>query len=156
MSSFEEALNEWDGLEVKKDVSTAELDQLIKEMLGARDDYETAKKISNEADEKHKALKAKVLAIMNQIGKSKYHVDGVGSITKVTSWKVQVPKEPTKKAAFFAYLKERGVFDELVGVNYQTLNAFYNEEMNTAPGSTIPGIDMPIADETIRFNKEKK
>lgn len=155
MSDWEDS----DVAEEKKTYTTQELDVLIKDMLDKRDDYETAKNVSNEADEKHKIAKAKVLSALQSLGKSKYYAEGLGTVSKVTTMKVTVPKDDASKKLFFQYLQERGLFDSMATVNYQTLNAFYNEEAEAAKARgellSVPGVDMPIAEDNLRFTKSK-
>ena len=59
---------------------------------------------------------------------------------------VRMPKDNEERKAFFDYLRERGVYDELVSVSSQTLNAFYRSELELAIlrgelDFTIPGLN---------------
>lgn len=66
------------------------------------------------------------------------------SVQQKTS--VKVPKSPEQREAFFGYLKERGVFEDLITVNSQTLNSWYNAEKEEFDKTNpevfaIPGLD---------------
>jgi hypothetical protein len=58
---------------------------------------------------------------------------------------VKVPREPEKKGAFFGYLREQELFDELATVNSQTLNSWYKQEIEVRRSKglseAIPGLD---------------
>lgn len=66
------------------------------------------------------------------------------SVQQKTS--VKVPKSPEQREAFFGYLKEAGAFDDLITVNSQTLNSWYNAEKETHDKENpepfaVPGLD---------------
>jgi hypothetical protein len=68
---------------------------------------------------------------------------GLCTVTFLNS--VKTPKTPEAKQAFYAFLKEKGHYDELVSVNSQKLNSFYKEQFELARerGDTdfeIPGL----------------
>lgn len=79
-----------------------------------------------------------------------------GSLLKMTpsvslGWRV--PQTQEDKAAFFDYLKQRGVFMDLVSVNSQTLNSFVKAERTLSGGGddfTLPGLSEPT--ETVRLH----
>lgn len=73
-----------------------------------------------------------------------------------TSWRV--PKEPAAKRAFFDWLKDKGVFEDLVTVQSQTLNALCREEERLALDRgevmfRVPGLEEPTVYETLSVRK---
>lgn len=93
-------------------------------------------------------LKAKILVIMNDAKIEKFAVSGRGTVFTVDRFSVSVPKDGEGRQAFFEYLKERGIFDELITVNSQTLNAFYKRCLEEAMEKgdvdfKVPGIEEP-------------
>ncbi len=61
---------------------------------------------------------------------------------------VKTPKTEEQKAAFFNYLKEKGLFDSMITVNSQTLNGWYKSEQEVARSKgqfefSIPGLEEP-------------
>lgn len=59
---------------------------------------------------------------------------------------VKMPQDPNQKQAFFDYLKDRGLYDDMISVNSQKLNGFYRKEAEAAKehGEIIfnmPGIE---------------
>ncbi len=152
---------EWE-VETKADaISTADLDAMIKEFKDKEAKYEAEKEVSNKAYEEYQASKEKVLAALEKIGKTKYHVDGLGTVSRITQYKVTTPKDLEQKKQMLMYLKQKGpeVYLSMVGVNYQTLNAFYNQEAEAAKEKgevfQMPGVEAPTAEEHLRFTKER-
>lgn len=75
---------------------------------------------------------------------------------------VKVPSTPEEKAAFFDYLRQKGVFEQMVGVHSQTLNSFYKAEFEAAKDRgegldfSIPGLQPPTVMETLSFRAAKQ
>ena len=61
---------------------------------------------------------------------------------------VKVPKDSENRSKFFGYLKDKGIFEDMITVHSRTLNSYYCEELDQAKerGDTdfsIPGIEEP-------------
>lgn len=72
---------------------------------------------------------------------------------------VQTPKDPASKKLFFDYLKEKGLFEHMITVNSQTLNAFYKEEFKAAQNRgektfVIPGIQETSGQDVLSFRSK--
>lgn len=70
--------------------------------------------------------------------------EGLAFISYKTS--VKTPKTEEDRAAFFQYLKDKGLYDQMITVNSQTLNSFYKAEFAEAQekGNSdfkVPGIN---------------
>lgn len=94
------------------------------------------------------ALKAKVLAYMEQSEIENFKVTGHGSVYIKTTSSVKVPKEDKDRDAFFAYLRDRGIFEQSITVHSQTLNALYKATLAEAKEKgdmsfKFPGIEAP-------------
>lgn len=81
----------------------------------------------------------------------------MGTVYMITRSSVSVPKGEAKQA-FFGYLKEQGIYDEVVTVNSQWLNGFYKKEIEAATErgelvAEIPGIESPKLSTTLGFRK---
>lgn len=143
-------------------VDTAQLDALCKKMQSDWDAYE---KLHNEAKalkEIYEETEHKVLQTLKAAKKSKYHVDGLGTVSIRNTYQVTTPKTMAAKEKLFKYLANRGkeVYYAYLTVNSQSLNSFYNKELELAKEAgagnfSIPGIDEPTHRETIAFRKEK-
>lgn len=81
---------------------------------------------------------------------------GQAIITHRTS--VKTPKTPDERARFYQYLKERNLYETMITVNSQTLNAFYKGELEQARERgdldfKVPGINEVTIVPTLAFRK---
>lgn len=79
---------------------------------------------------------------------------------KETKESVKTPKSLEDKRALFAFLEERGMFDEIVSVNSQTLNSLYKSLSEQAQDEgnfnfRLPGVEAPTAFTTLKMRKAK-
>lgn len=142
-------------------ISTKELDALVHDMKEKEEQYRSLKDESDAAHENYEEAKNRVMKALSAIGKSKYHVDGLGTVSRVVVYKVTTPKDLESKKQMLTYFREQGaeIYLSMVTIPYQSLNAYYNREaeVHQEQGKifSIPGVDAPIADEHIRFTKER-
>lgn len=100
------------------------------------------------ANNAYQEIEHELLAILEAANLDKFHGENASvSIRTKSSWKV--PKDPVAREAFFAFLRERGIFDEMITVHSQTLNSWANAEQEVAAASgnfqfAIPGLDEPV------------
>jgi len=81
---------------------------------------------------------------------------GLLSLSERTS--VRLPKSDDDRAQFFNWLKNMGLYDKLVTVNSQTLNALYKEKFEEAKSLgnsefAIPGCNEITITETLSFRR---
>tara|TARA_R100000234_G_C4915066_1_gene141588 strand:- start:159 stop:578 length:420 start_codon:yes stop_codon:yes gene_type:complete len=135
-----------------------DLDALVKQM---RDEYEKYSECRAQAaihDRVCKRLKIEILDVLNENGKSKYHVDGLGMVSVKNNYKVTVPKNPEDKLKMLEYFKNFGenIYADNVSVNYQRLNSWYNAEVEEqGPDFQIPGVGAPVIEQSISFRSSK-
>lgn len=154
--------DDWNKVSPATDISTAYLDNLVKQMQEQYAEYEAAKKHAAGLLETYNETEAKVLETLRLAGKKKYFVEGLGTVSIRTKFQVTTPKSLEAKQAFFKFLAEKGeaVYYGILSVNSQTLNSFYNAELKAAQevgagNFSIPGIDEPTHRDTIAFTKER-
>lgn len=75
-----------------------------------------------------------------------------------TKESVRTPKTDEDKKLFFDYLKEKGLFDQMISINSQTLNSLYKSMSEEALEKGIvdfrlPGIDEPTIYKQLRIRK---
>lgn len=148
--------NEWG--EQTTSISTAELDYKIKSVRALRLHYEDLKKVANEALEAFERAELEVLSLLKAAGKSKYHVDGLGTVSIRNKYVVRTPKGLEEKRLFFEYIEKKHGPETLMGlqgINFQTLNAFVNAEIEADPLVTIPGLEPPTHQEILTFHSSK-
>lgn len=142
-------------------VTLKELDHLTTEMFNQRAFCEMKEAELKEHNKKLESLQAKMISVLDRFGRTNYEVPGVGKLVVSERSYVGLPKTPQDKEAFFSYLKDKGIFDELISVNSQTLNSFYKREREIAieegraMGFKIPGIGDPSTSATLRMMKGK-
>lgn len=111
-------------------------------------------------NEEKSGLKSKLTLMLKECGEKNFTCE-LGTITKVTDYSVSMPQGEAKQK-LFDFLRERGVFESLATVNYQTLNAYYKEQWELAKKEdpmaalnfSLPGIGEPKSFETIKFRKK--
>jgi len=152
-------MNEW---EEKKDVSVDALKALIQELRQAHSHYETLKETANEAREKYEALSLKVIGTLQAAGLKNFDIPGLGKVTLASKYSVRVPKNLEDKRKLFDYIRNAygdDVLDEYRTINYQTLNAFVNQEAEISKvekqAMRIPGIESPTEEFYLQFRKDR-
>lgn len=162
-------LEEWQEMENEASgtvVTTEELDHAVAEFREAEEIYQDIDAKKKEAYKVREEKKQKVLETMQKAGKTKYYVEGLGTVYQINKYLVATPKTVEAKEAFFKYLKEEYgdtfLMDKL-GVHSATLNKIYNEALNEAKENgedvstfSIPGLDSPNVYTNIGFRKERK
>jgi hypothetical protein len=126
-------VSEWD-LETRE-VTTAELDELVISLKAARNEYDIAKTISSDRGVVVDELENKLVELLVAANKKSYEVDGVARVTVVNRTSVTTPKTPEEKEALFAFLEKKFGREGLIAyqsVNSMTLNSLYNKEYEEA------------------------
>ena len=105
-------------------------------------------------DEMHQ----KVLEYLEKYNKTK-HVCALGTLSKTERMSVKLPQGENKKL-FFDYLKEKGVFEDLVHINSRTLQSMYRQEIEAHindgdPGWEMPGIEGAVTVTTVSMRAAK-
>jgi hypothetical protein len=101
----------------------------------------------DEEKKKLNTLKEEVLRVLVHHEMDKYVVP-YGTINITNRFTVSMPKLEEARNAFFDYLKTMGIFESIITVHSQTLNAFYKSKMEEAINEgnvdfKIPGIAEP-------------
>lgn len=142
-----------------KAVSTEELDALVRQLDSTWAEVERTKKIAAEARAVYDEVELKVLELLKQAKKTKYPVDGLGTVSITSRFQVRTPKSIEDKSALFKYISEHHGQDGLLGllsINSQTLNSFVKQEKETNPLVEIPGLEAPTIVEGLSFRAERK
>jgi hypothetical protein len=136
----------------------SDFDLLVKGYIHLRGECDELKDKLSEKEIKRREVEAQLLSALDELGKSRWDIAGIGTISTVDKWSYKTPKTPEQKHLFFEYLKLKNVFEEIVSVNSQTLNAFAKREMEIArdEGKTdfsIPGLEEPTLYKTVSLRK---
>lgn len=109
--------------------------------------------------EKADDLYAEIQKILAAHNKDNYK-SAVGTFYRYSRWNWKIPSSLEAKTKFFDFLKQKGIFLELVSVNSNTLNSFCKAEYEAAKEAgnvdfKVPGLEAPTAMEKIGFRKSK-
>ena len=137
-------------------ITVEELDRKQREVFEAKATYEAAKSKASELFAEFKKLQGEHVERLDSLGKRNYKSDaGTFSYTMVENVKL----DPANKKEFWAYLQEKGLFEDMITVNSQTLNSFAKQEfaVQEEEGSLdpqIPGLvkSEPYAKPSMRKN----
>lgn len=104
------------------------------------------------------AEEEKALAMLSDAELKNFRCDS-GTIGMTERLSVKTPKLPEDRDAFFAYLRDRGLFDQMISVNSATLNSFYKSEFEQAKERgdaefKIPGINEETINIILTFRGE--
>ena len=151
---------EWAGLPESK-LTLEDLDKMIEEYVEARKVYEDAKDVASEKYSALSAVENKVMEALKAVNKKSYKLEGVGTFSRVMKEVVTVPKTIEDKRELFCWISGKygnDVLDEMVSINHQKLNSFYNQEVEKAndPLFAIPGIAAPTYVESVSFRRDSK
>lgn len=140
-----------------------ELDTEIEKLWDLNNAYDEAKAKSTNAFHAAEAQEARVLAMMEAIGKEKYFhpIAGTVSVIPKTSWRT--PKTNEAKLAFFDYIRQKygdEVLTSKISVNANTLNSFCKEEFEAAIANgdasfRIPGLEEPEVYNELRITPKR-
>jgi hypothetical protein len=139
------------------EMSLKETEEMCRQMFSIKEDIQKHEQYVNEKKTRLRELQEKLMYVLTQHGKKNYD-SNFGKVTVVRKLSVKCPKEPESRKAFFDYLKEKGIFEDLVTVHANTLNAFYKTEWENAdPEQAVsfqmPGIGAPTYYEILQMRK---
>jgi hypothetical protein len=153
-------------------ITTEELDRRALEYNEAWDKYEAQKEIASELYQAAIALEGKMVEAMEQAGKRKYHVEGVGTFSFTEKMSVKTPKTVEEKQLLAKYLEKEGgknFFWDMFGVNSNTLQALYKSTFEEykkkcelegkpemAAAFELPGVGAPTLMRSLKLTPDKK
>lgn len=136
-----------------------DLNALIEEIYTLEkraDEYKEAQKAVNE---KLAVLEKQAIETLKDLNLTSVK-HARGTLFMTARFSVKNPATPEDREAFYGYLKQKQIFEDMVSVNSQRLNAWYKEEMEAAKtagdfGFKVPGIGEPTAYEYITLKGMK-
>jgi len=134
-----------------------EFDEICRCSAALRAKKDELDKEVKDVSEQLEEYKAKILSYLEHYEKTKYIAAGYTFYIQ-ERFPVKMPQDLEKKETFFSFLKDRGIYNELITVNSQTLNSFYSKEMEKAieEGNVdfkVPGIDEPKVIKNVMMRK---
>lgn len=153
-------VNDWydDAEKPMDEVTVKAFDEMCELLFMKRDAIDAQKDLLKELSADYEALEKKVLSYLSEFGKKK-HICKFGTLDSRPREYWKVPKGEGRDA-FFSYLKEKGLFDNLITVNSQTMNSFVKAEVEAARESgdinfRVPGLDEPTVVDIIYMKKDR-
>lgn len=132
-------------------VTMADMEALASKGRELRAKKDELKKQESDVEQELKGVQKRIIAYLEHFGLTKYESAG-GKVFVTNKRSVKVPKDEADRDSFFAWLKERGIFDQLITVNSQTLNAMYNRECDATGGDvSIPGLGPATEYKSVTF-----
>jgi len=150
-------------------ITTEFLDNLITAYQLKYTQYEEQKAVATHLYKEAEELEGKIVEALEAAGKSKYVVEGIGTVYFINKLVVPTPKTIEQKRLLFDYIKNKHgdiFFMDKVSVNHATLQKLYNEDFKehlehaekqgTTPETFhIPGLDAPTNMRSLGMRKEK-
>lgn len=103
------------------------------------------KRLKAEVDAKYTILENEIKEMLEADGETSFKCEE-GTIYLSFIDQVSMPKDTENKELFYNYLRDRGLYDDMVSVNAQKLNGFYRKEAEAAKEAgeilfNMPGIE---------------
>jgi hypothetical protein len=145
--------------EAKQMVTVDELEAMTSSIAEKRQEVAELSRQKTAKQDELDLMEERMMLLLEQSGKHDYHGEA-GTFYISSRETVKVPKDLDSKRELFDYLRAKGIFEELVSVNSQTLNAFYKAEKKAAEengnwGFTLPGVGEPTVDQIPAFRAKK-
>lgn len=116
---------------LKPEVSVQELEREIEQMFALRMKKEQKEAEAKALNEQLQELQAKVMGKLESLELTSYKAKS-GTFSFSMREGFRVPKDLENKKKFFEFLKGKGIFDEMITVNAQTLNSWAKAEIEAA------------------------
>jgi len=135
-------------------LSVPEFEQLCEDVFAQNKKVKDADAIVEAHKDVLTAMKAKLMGLMEQLGKTKYSSNN-GTVFTKDAFSVKIPRDPENKEKFMTWLKEKGIFDAMVTVNSASLVKLYNDSLEASgdPDFAIPGITEVTSYRTLTVRK---
>ena len=124
------------------DSNIKEFNSKVEHLLKLREDKQELKQKATELQNKIDIEEREIINILDALEMSKYtHPLATISITEKTS--VKVPKDEENRKLFFDWLKDEGVFENVITVHSSTLNSMYKERLEQAMSKGEADVEIP-------------
>jgi hypothetical protein len=139
-------------------VTIAELSAACEQMYALKDEMKALEAAVKEKQSAYSDIERRVLATFEAHNLSNFECTS-GKVIRSNRVSVKQPASPEAKAAFFEYLRSKGIFEEMVSVNSKTLAAYVKREIDQAEldgnmGFVPPGLERPTRFEFVALRKK--
>lgn len=140
----------WYDEEDTSPIEVPEFEKLLDEMNDQKQKIKKMKASLGDENAILTKMKFKVLAYFEEFGKTK-HLASFGTVYIKTSFTCKTPKTPEEKAALFAWMKEKEIYEQYATVNSKSLNTLYNSLVKEDSDFVMPGTSDPGYFQTIEM-----
>lgn len=138
--------------------TTKKIEELWEDLLSTRETITQIEEGLKALSEKKTQLEGQIVGLMKDAGIS--HLKGKnGSLGLTTRRSVAQPETMEQKMQFFDFLREKGIFEEMVSVNSRTLSSFVTAEIEAKEkegvfGWVPPGLKEPNITQVLSVRKK--
>lgn len=130
------------------ETTVAELRHFIGRLVEAREERDYHRKLSAQCDAEVDELELKLMNMLEASNLPRFDTDEV-TILRSSRTTAKVPKLPADRDAFFGYLRERGLFEDMATIHSNTLNSWLKEEAKIAEQAgvielVVPGLTVEV------------
>lgn len=143
-------------------VTVADLNALIEQIKLKEDEIEVQDRKMKDLNIELGSLKGKAVAYLIELKQTEY-ASPLGKIEIKKYERVNLPESLPDKMAFFEYLKQKEMFENMATINSNSLNAFYFRERSAYIESggdpmtfTLPGVPAPKTFSKLDFRESKE
>lgn len=140
-------------------ITVEEFDRLVGHIYNVKSDISALREKAAEKEKELFGLKARAIAALKEFGRHNYQTPK-GTISLRNTLQVSLPKTEQDKAAMFAWMRERGVYEKYATVNHHALKSLVKahlEELEATGGDPIldfiPGVPAPSLFQDLTFTK---
>ena len=142
----------------KKEISISELDEVTKEFVEAKADYDLKKSESNKAHAEMEAKKAALYELLEYSGKTSWETED-GKVSRTEKYQFSTPKSSAQKQELAQYIQDKygkEMFWDMFSINSMTLQGFTKQELENTDMKTLPGLEEPNVKQNITFRRKAK
>ncbi len=153
-------MEDWNPIKTETKVTVEDLQTLCERVSEARQVLDKAAEEKKSADNLVDSLERELIEMLSTLNLKSFKTKDYNYIRTVRSM-FRVPRGEDR-TVFFDYLKDKGLFDEMITVNSQTLNSYAKSVLDAAEREgrlsevQIPGLGQPELTETIQVRKNSK
>ena len=127
------------------EISAKGLDELQQNVFNKRAQYEEASDKAKEIKKELEQLQDNLIGELEALDRVS-HKTSTGTVSYRYDETFRVPKGEESRQLFFGYLRDKGIFDDMITVNSKTLNSYAKEEAEVEEKNgnydfQIPGLE---------------
>jgi len=156
LSSAAMELEEMEQREAVEAVSVQELDSRLLALKELKDNYDSAKDVSDALYKEFEGKKMELFNILQSINRDRYQLDGVGTLYPVERGGYKMPSELEKKLQLFNFIQGKYGQDTLramLVIKDADLSKFVKAEIES--GTQVPGVGDYVSSTQVSFRKGK-